>query len=149
MPRTEERVISQPPFVVDWSSLERSTGRQVDWANVGPEFTDPTTGRKRIPAGTPVGELLSGDGRVSPRVAVTNPAVGIMETACEEGRPGENARQDAKSGYGMIVGGVLYENLLPAAVGGPPALLPAAVKTELRDAGCTFKFDLYQDNRGA
>jgi hypothetical protein len=102
----------------------------------------PGSGDKVLPAGTVVGELL-GTGKVSPRVASTNPAVGFLETDAVENDP-----IAAKSGYGMIVGGVLYENLLPDA-SGSPKVLASAIKTELNTAGVSkgFRFEQYADNR--
>jgi hypothetical protein len=52
----------------------------------------------------------------------------------------------ARSAYGVIVGGELYENLLPDAVAG---VLPAAIKTELNTAGVSkgFLFQTYGDDR--
>lgn len=101
----------------------------------------PPGSKKTMLAGTAVGTLL-GAGKMVPRVVTTNPAVGFTETNATEDDP-----QDALSGYGMIVGGVVYENLLPDATGGPPATLPSAIKTELTNAGCTFKFEPYGDSR--
>lgn len=129
--------ISRLPFVVDPHSIMRSSGRQIDWANVS---TTNAEGKKVIYAGTPVGELLGG-GKVSPRVVTTNPAVGILETTAVEGD-----RVAALSGYGMIVGGHLYENLLPGATG-TPKTLASAVKTELLANGYAWSFEQYGDSR--
>lgn len=132
-------------FVGDASSLERVPGgRMIDWTNVTAGVAGAVAlpdGRKVLPAGCVVGELL-GSGAVSPRVVTTNPAFGILET---------DAIQDslwhASTGVGILTGGVLMENLLPDATGGPPKVLPGAMKTELAAAGCTFKFYEYQDVR--
>lgn len=101
------------------------------------------SGPKTLKAGTVVGELL-GTGKVSPRVVTTNPAIGLLETDAVE-----DDLQDAASGYGVIVGGVIFENLLPDATGGPPKVLASAVKTELQTAGVGtgFAFQEYQDVR--
>lgn len=53
---------------------------------------------------------------------------------------------EAYTGYGSIVGGVLFESLLPDATGSPK-VLPAQYKSELVTAGCTFKFRQYTDTR--
>lgn len=98
------------------------------------------SGDRVLPAGTVIGTLL-GSGKASPRVASTNPATGILETEARENDP-----VAAKSGYGVIKGGMLYENLLPDA-SGDPAVLPDAVKTELNAAGTGFAFDQYSDAR--
>jgi hypothetical protein len=55
---------------------------------------------------------------------------------------------EALTGYGSLVGGGFYENLLPDA-SGTPAVLPAQYKTELTNAGCSFKFRQYADSRAS
>lgn len=95
-----------------------------------------TPGRmRRLKAGTIVGELL-GSGKVSPRVVTTNPATGILETDALE-----NDKNAALTGYGVIVGGVVFGNLL---VGGAPT---TTVKNELIAAGTGFAFLTYGDDR--
>jgi hypothetical protein len=140
MPRTTY-VESRAGFIVDHNSMESSEGRQIDWANVAVGYVDSATGKKVIPAGTVMGELLGGGKKISPRVVTTNPAVGILATNAVEGD-----RADSYSGYGMYIGGVVYEALLPDSTGSPKTL-PAAMKTELNTAGCTFKYRTYEDNR--
>lgn len=98
-------------------------------------------GKRVLPAGTVVGDTL-GSGLISPRVASTNTAIGILETTAVEGET-----IAALSGYGVIVGGVVFENLLPDATGGPPATLAGGIKTELAAAGTGFSFQSYGDNR--
>ena len=136
MPRTTS-FVTRPPFVADAHSIDRSTGRQIDWTQITATNAD---GKKFLVAGTVVGEL-AGAGRVGPRVATTNPAIGILET---------DAVQDegfaALTGYGVIKGGILYENLLPDATG-TPKTLAAATKTELNAAGNGFSFEQYGDSR--
>jgi hypothetical protein len=217
------RYPSTAGFIVDPNSVDRSSGRQIDWANVGPQYREtpgtpavtvvvgvagaaqnatsvpvaalsaaipngttldfggakfarltaaaaagataltvaalvtalvsgdtatyagtPGAGNKVLKSGTVVGELL-GSGKVSPRVASTNPAVGMLETDAVENDP-----VASKTGYGMIVGGEVYENLLPDSSGGPPRVLLTAIKTELNTAGASkgFLFQQYLDNRG-
>lgn len=133
-------LINQAPFIADPASISQNTGRQIDWANVS--TTDPATGKKYIPAGTACGELLSTNGTISPRVVTTNPATCILLTAAYEDDPSA-----AATGYGCLVGGVLFENLLPQASGGPPKTLAAAIKTELANAGCFFTWEKYSDTR--
>jgi hypothetical protein len=53
---------------------------------------------------------------------------------------------EAYTGYGALVGGVLFENLLPNATG-TPKVLPTQYKSELVSAGCTFKFRQFADTR--
>lgn len=137
--RTTTRV-GRPGFVVDASSIRLNSGRQIDWANVAAGFIDAATGKKVLPAGTVIGELL-GNGKISPRVVTTNPATGILATTAIQ-----DDRSAALSGYGVIVGGVIYEALLPDS-SGAPKVLAAAIKTELDAAACTFQFERYEDNR--
>lgn len=107
------------------------------------------SGVKRIRAGTVLAELPSG--KVIPRADVdivadpTHTAAGIAETEMEEGN-----RNDALTGYGMLIGGALYENLLPEATG-TPKVLPALFKTELAAAAGVlgFAFHQYGDSRAS
>lgn len=98
-------------------------------------------GKKFLPAGTAIGEILNATGLVSPRIVTTNPAAGLLET---------NAREDEQfapiTGYGIIAGGVIYENLLPDATGSPKTL-PSAIKTELAANSTGFRFESYGDSR--
>lgn len=55
---------------------------------------------------------------------------------------------ESYSGYGSIVAGVLYASLLPDATG-TPKVLPAQYVTELKNAGCTFKFVQFADTRAS
>jgi hypothetical protein len=91
-------------------------------------FTYATTGADATATGT---------------IAMSRRAVGILETDATQ-----NAPAASLSGYGLLVGGVLYETLLPDATGSPLAL-PAAYKTELTAAGCTFKYVVYADSRAS
>lgn len=100
------------------------------------------SGPKFLPAGTVVGSLLDGTGKVSPRVVTTNPAIGLLETNATD----DPLSTDAKSGYGIMVSGVFYENLLPDS-SGAPKVLASAIKTELAAAGAGFVFQQYADNR--
>lgn len=134
-------------FIADANSIDRNGGRMVDWASVvagaGVVPALNSAGKKWLKAGTAVGDLLS-TGKIQPRIVTTNPAIGFLETDAVE-----DDLQDAASGYAVIVGGVLYENLLPDATGGPPKVLPAAIKTEVQTAGVgtAFSFQEYQDVR--
>lgn len=101
----------------------------------------PASGPKVLRAGTVVGEL-AGAGKLRPRVVTTNPATGIMEMTAREGDTSA-----AASGYGIIIGAHVYENLLPDATGGPPKTLAGAIKTELLANGYAWSFETYGDNR--
>lgn len=139
MPRTSYTV-SSPGFIADHNSIVRTGGRQIDWANVGAGYIDATTGKKVLKAGTAVGDTL-GAGKVSPRVAATNAAIGLLETDAVEGDT--NA---PLSGYGLIIGGAVFETLLPDSTGNPRTL-DANIKTELNAAGTGFAFLAYSDAR--
>jgi hypothetical protein len=52
----------------------------------------------------------------------------------------ENSTSDSASGYGTIIGGNIYDNLLPVT-------LDATVKAELNAAGTGFAFETYEDSR--
>jgi len=107
---------------------------------------------KSIPAGTVMTQLLTGAnaGKLVPRAARpagnTDPATCILETNANESNGFFS--NDSLTGYGCILGGVLFENLLPDA---DPAtgLLPTAFKTELQTAGVGtgFAWQKYRDSR--
>jgi hypothetical protein len=84
------------------------------------------------------GSDATATGTITARVA----AQAILETDANE-----SAGVESLSGYSLLVGGVVLENLLPDATGGPPKALPAAYKSELTSAGCTFKYVTYADSR--
>lgn len=100
------------------------------------------SGAKFLPAGTVVGTLLDGTGKAAPRIVTTNPAIGILETNATD----DPKSSDSSTGYGILIGGVIYENLLPEATG-TPKVLASAVKTELAAAGTGFAFQQYADTR--
>jgi|SRR5919205_1219171 hypothetical protein len=129
--------LSGLPFVVDPHNTPRDNGHQIDWANVGNGYKN-SAGKKVLPAGTAVGTLL-GSGKISPRVADTNPAVALLATTAIE-----DEDSAAASGYGVFLGGVFYENMLPDASGG---VLPADIKAELAEAGTGFAWRTYSDDR--
>lgn len=60
----------------------------------------------------------------------------------------EGQASDSRSGYGCLIGGVLFENRLPDATG-TPALLPSAFKSELAAAGVGFAFEQFADSRAS
>lgn len=76
-------------------------------------------------------------------ITASRSAVGIIETDAVYG-----SNSDSLSGYSLLVGGVLLENLLPDATGAPK-VLPATYKSELVTAGCTFKYATYADSRAS
>jgi hypothetical protein len=143
MPRTTFSGLSLPAFIADEGSLDRDNGHQIDWANVTVGGVVPALnaqGKKVLLPGTPMGTLL-GSGPMSPRIDSTNPAVGLLATGAVEDEP-----QAALSGYGLLVGGVFYENLIPGA-SGSPLLLSDDIKAELNAAGTGFSWRQYADDR--
>lgn len=144
MPRTTFSGLSLPAFIVDHQSADRDNGHQIDWDNVtagaGVVPALNAQGKKVLLAGTPVGSLL-GAGKISPRVANTNPAVGILLTNAVQDEP-----QAALSGYGIVTGGMLYENFIQGA-SGTPKVLPDDIKEELDANGTGFAWRQYADDR--
>lgn len=51
----------------------------------------------------------------------------------------EDSKVAAKSGYGILVGGVVYANLVPG--------LTDAIKADLASEGCGIRYETYQDSR--
>lgn len=106
------------------------------------------TGAKTLAAGKVIVELTSG--KIAPRSdrPGSEEAAGILETNAIE-----NDISAALSGYGVIVGGVIYENLLPdATAGATTGVLPTAYKTEMMGSTSSpkstgFVFEQYLDNR--
>lgn len=200
------RTITTLRPVVDESSLERTNGGLIAWANVSAVTADAL---KTVPAFTVVGKKASGElvprastilltsvsvtSNVATATAATGHGLAVGDTVFIAGASlayvngtktiasvsgdtitftatGANAsatgtitlswaaigmieativngaRGNALTGFGVVVGGVLYENLLPDATG-TPKVLPAQYKTELTAAGCTFKFAQYGDSR--
>lgn len=103
------------------------------------------SGFKRLPAGKAMSAAdAAGNGILRPRDA-THPATCLLLTAADEGSP-----TDARTGYGVILGGVIYESMLPDASGSPRAL-PAPIKAELAAAGVStgFVWRQYADSSAA
>lgn len=100
------------------------------------------TGAKTIQAGTVMAELSTG--KIVPRAdrPGSETATCILENTCVE-----DERSDALSGHGCIIGGVLFENLLPEATGSP-AVIDSTFKSELQTAGVGtgFAFKQYANN---
>lgn len=98
------------------------------------------SGDKVIASGTIVAELSSG--KVIPRSAVTGAetAIGVLV-----GTAYENAKEHALTGYGVINGGVLYENLLPDR---DHADFDTWI-TEINSAGTGVSLQEYSDSRAS
>lgn len=129
------RSVTRPGFVVDLANAPQNTGRQIDWDAVPADYEN-AEGDKVIPAGTPMAETAGG---MVPRADLAGDgsegeAFGLLISSADEG-----ARSDALTGYGVIVGGVIYENLLPVDV--------APYKDELDANGTSFVWETYEDDR--
>lgn len=199
---------SGPGFVVDWQSVDRNSGRQIDWANVpdtyrgavdytivtgGAIATATTVPVTALPVALPAGTILDFEGAGKFALLTAAAALGATSltvealpdalTAADEAvyrtpatatnksisagtvmcqlssglivpravRPGsedaiglletdaaENSRADSLSGYGVIVGGVIYETLLPETI--------TSYKTELAAGGSGFVWAVYGDD---
>jgi hypothetical protein len=130
--------VSTPGFVADHHSINLNSGRQIAWGSVPGSYADEVTGKKVLPAGTVVSELANG--QLVPTeggVGGAGGAVGILVSNAVEGAP-----HHALSGYGVIVGGVIYEELLPHDI-------TAAMRTALDEAGTGFAWETYSDNRAS
>jgi hypothetical protein len=98
------------------------------------------TGIKSLSAGKVMARLAGG--KLVPRGdrPGSETAVGLLASGASE-----NSQSDALTGYGLIVGGVIYENMLIDAVAG---VLPSAYKTEMQTAGVGtgFAFRAYSNS---
>lgn len=126
----EVNVHFQAGYVQDITSIERTGGRVIDWANVPSTFAD-TDGVKRILGGTIM--VKQADGTIIPRAGAAGGATAteILLELQEEG-----SRTASLTGCNTILGGVLFEEELPdySEAGF------ATWKGELASAGCTFKY---------
>lgn len=144
MDRTSQN-LSRPSFIVDYYSLNHDNGHQIDWATVVDDGTYGPSGEREIPAGTIMFEQA--DGTIVPRAQadiVNNPghtAAGVLVSNANE-----DSKTDALTGYGLIKGGILFDNLLPdygnADFG--------TFQTELEDDPSTtgYGWRTFADNRG-
>jgi len=127
--------LGRPSFILDQHSMMTIDGRQVDWANVPAGYIG-ANGQKQLKAGTVISEMP--DGRVVPTgVAGAGAAIGLLATDANQG-----ALYEALSGYGVYVGGVIYETLLPQP-------LDAGLRDALNASGTGWRFEAYADTRGA
>jgi hypothetical protein len=200
---------SMPAFVADPESIDRNTGRQIDWTKIPVSYiagtsytitaTEPAIATATeitvaaLPVALPTGTLLNfaGTGEVAelsaPAAAgATTLTVLALDAAIEDNdtatyivsasndkvipagtvmcelstgyvvpraaRPGseaaigilwstatQNSLTDALTGYAIIVGGVIYETLLPETI--------TSYKTELETNGTSWVWETYSDNR--
>lgn len=91
-------------------------------------------GDKIVKAGQPMAMEASG-GKMVPRTA-SLPAFGLLE-----GPAVENDTNAALTGYGVIVGGVVFEQLVPE--------ISSTIKTELETNGAAFYWETYADTRAS
>lgn len=138
--------VSTPGFVADPGNIRREPGgRQIDWANVPASYVEATTGKKIIRAGTPM-VAIDATGLIVPRglgvATAGRTTIGVLTSDAHEDYG--NGRVEALSGYGVIIGAVVFENLLP------PSSLDATVRGELEGlAGGGFVFRVYSDDRAS
>jgi hypothetical protein len=97
-------------------------------------------GSKVVKSGTIMAELSGG--KIIPRKSVTaaETAIGLLVGDAEEGAP-----QDALSGYGLIIGGVIYGELLPDRNESGFATWIAEIQT----AGPGIRLETYSDDRAS
>ena len=113
MPTTTTRQLSRAQWLVDWANAPRDLGAQIDWASVDPARVD-ASGKKYVPDGTIMARIVS-NGKLIPRrdVAARGNALGTEVAAgILIGQANEGDQSDALTGYGLVLGGVIYSNLL-------------------------------------
>lgn len=133
-PRTLHTGLSRPSFLVDPTSAERDGGRQIDWDNVSTSFG--AAGSKVIPHGHPMSPAGDGKRMVPSTNAASNEGTseGLLE-----GPAVEDDLSAAKTGYGIVTGGVVYAELVPGLTNTTKTALAANVR------GILFK--TYEDSR--
>lgn len=142
MGRTEYN-ISQVGFIADQNSVDYSMGYDIDWDTVVNTDSD---GNKYLPAGTIVAINTDTPNGIFERsqglTDGTNPypAVGILLEGINE-----QEKNRAQNGQAVIVGGVIYDSLLPDS--GDANF--ATFKTELQDLGSGFHWEKYADDRAS
>jgi hypothetical protein len=135
----------RPGFIVDFQSMDQGVGGQISWAEVPDAYKDPA-GYKNIPAGKVMVVVPTGltAGKLVPHDSTA--AAGATEFCLLTSGAYENSKVAAISGYGTIVGGVIYENLLPDS-SGSPRVIAAPLKTGLNNSG-KFTWQRRAESRG-
>lgn len=130
--------ISTPGFVVDNNSMRSNSGRQIDWDGVDDSRIDAASGKKVIPAGTAMSVSTNDATKIVPSADTdaTGNAIGLLKTTAIEDDPSA-----ALSGYGVYIGGVVFEDLTPDGIDGSNAF-----KSELATSGCTFQWEAFADS---
>lgn len=150
MARTTHNV-SRPGFIVDPNSVDLLDGRQIDWDTVAAGWAN-SAGKKELPGGTVMVEQA--DGTIIPRVdqgdadmGAGESIAGLLATAAVE-----DSKTAALSGYGVIRGGIVYEDLLPDsdnALWADAGVNTGPLRDELIAAGKGFDLQPYSDNRAS
>ena len=130
---------SSAGFIVDPKSIVRGSGRQIDWSKVTAGATYGAAGSRVLKAGTILSEVTA-TGKVVPRAlgaSGTGSAFAILETAAHE-----SSETDSLSGFGVILGGGIYDNKLADAA-------DAAFATMKTELGARFYYETYGDSRAS
>jgi len=125
--------ITTQPFIADAKSIDRLNGATIDWSAVTEVDAD---GNKMVSAGTIMSRETDG---FTPAKDAATAVSAILEASAYA----HEQSNDALSGYGMIVGGVIYDNLLPDA----GEVNFATWKTALEAYGNGFTWITYGDSR--
>lgn len=96
---------------------------------------------KFVPAGTVMD--LQADGQIVPSALGS---AGLTAYCLLATNADEDSRTDSMSGYGVILAGQIYENLLPETDGAVPSVISSTWKTELRARGGSWMFHQYSDD---
>jgi hypothetical protein len=151
---------SKQQFVVDPSQIAIDQGHVINWDQVtdAPGVTVDDNGvPTKIAAGTAMKYDVAPGGPATVKTIINSgaaPYTGAIFLLATDAIRASTAA--AKTGYGVIIGGTIFENLLPqAADQGPTGVgIPAALKTAL-EAGRTagenrgFAWRKYYDSRAA
>lgn len=128
--------ISRPDFLVEKQNAARDPGRQVDFDAFGASYEN-EYGNVELKAGTVVS--LDSNGKIIPRDSSGgDTAEGLLASSVNEGSDIE-----ALSGYGFILGGHVYEDMLILDGG-----TLSTIKGELENASdYGWIFSTYSDDR--
>lgn len=131
--------VGKPGFVLG-GNYDANDGRQIDWDNVSDVNS---AGKKEILGGTIMAETANG--KLAPRKEGVQdatpedyPATCILLATATEG-----VSTDALTGYGVVLGGVVYKNFLED---NEHADFEDWL-TELKENGTGFEFETYSDSR--
>ena len=130
---------SERPFIADPHSVMRTGGAQISWADWADTYKN-TEGNKALPAGTVCAIDATTKALEPPTATTAANATLLLATPATE-----NSDTDSLSGYGTIVGGVIYSNLLPDTAHADFANMITVLET----TGPGFRFETYGDSRDA